>query len=149
MADEFHSHNNAALLSLLANGAQTNADFDFGKINKSYWEGLDQSFKNDFRDKLAAGLPKGPDGLPDYGQTAKILIEGGQFEPGLKAGELGIRTANPERRGSGCLSSCDGARTPTAAGIAALHWRESWSVTGTDSFLAQPIRNESCRISAQ
>lgn len=90
MADDFHSHNNAALLSLLANGAQTNADFDFGKINKSYWEGLDQNFKNNLRDKLAAGLPKGPDGLPDYGQTGKILIEGGQFEPGINAAKLGI-----------------------------------------------------------
>jgi hypothetical protein len=41
----------------LANSAQTNADFDLGKINKSYWEGQDQYAKNQLRDAFKDGVP--------------------------------------------------------------------------------------------
>jgi hypothetical protein len=39
----------ADITQLLANAADTKADFDFGKLNKSYWEGKDQFAKNDLR----------------------------------------------------------------------------------------------------
>jgi hypothetical protein len=37
----------ADITQLLANAADTKADFDFGKLNKSYWDGKDQFAKND------------------------------------------------------------------------------------------------------
>lgn len=92
MADDFHSHNNAALLSLLANGAQTNADFDFGKINKSYWEGLDQSAKNDLRDafKPTAANPNGVPMLPDGKSLDLPAIMKTLFQKGDIAGGVGL-----------------------------------------------------------
>jgi hypothetical protein len=95
MAEEF-SHGNA-LLQILANGAQTNADFaGIGTMPDSYFKGRDEKFKNDFRDKLAAGLPKTPDGQVDWKKTAGIFAEGGQFDPGIKAGELGLAQQKQE-----------------------------------------------------
>lgn len=81
----------SGLLQILANGAQTNADFaGIGTIPEAYYKGRDERFKNDFRDKLQAGLPKGPDGQVDWGKASELFAGGGQLEPSLKAGELGL-----------------------------------------------------------
>jgi hypothetical protein len=49
------------ITQLLANAADTKADFDFGKLNKSYWEGKDQFAKNELRDAFRDGVPLGPE----------------------------------------------------------------------------------------
>lgn len=73
----------ADLSALLANAAQTNADFDLGKINKSYWEGQDQYAKNQLREAFKDGVPVGPDGQPDYGAMAKVLFQKGDIAGGV------------------------------------------------------------------
>lgn len=77
--------------SLLAGAAQTNADFDLGKINRSYWEGRDQFAKNDLRDAFRGGVPLGPDGQPDFGAMAKVLFQKGGLSEGAAASNLGIQ----------------------------------------------------------
>lgn len=79
------------IAALLSNAAQTNADFDLGKINKSYWEGRDQFAKNDLRDAFRNGVPTGPDGQPDFGAMAKVLFQKGGLSEGTAASNLGIQ----------------------------------------------------------
>jgi hypothetical protein len=76
--------------SIIAGGAKTNADFDFGKINKSYWEGQDQYAKNQLRDAFKDGVPLGADGQPDFGAMAKVLFQKGGLSEGTAASNLDI-----------------------------------------------------------
>jgi hypothetical protein len=80
----------ADITQLLANAADTKADFDFGKLNKSYWEGKDQFAKNELRDAFREGVPLGPDGQPDFGAMAKTLFQKGGLEQGVAASNLDI-----------------------------------------------------------
>lgn len=73
----------ADLSSLLANAGQTNADFDLGKLNKSYWEGRDQFAKNDLRDAFKGGVPVDANGQPDFAAMAKVFFEKGDPGTGL------------------------------------------------------------------
>lgn len=77
--------------ALLANAASTNADFDLGKINRSYWEGKDQAAKNDLREAFKGGVPTTADGSPDFGAMAKILFQKGGLSEGTAASNLGIQ----------------------------------------------------------
>jgi hypothetical protein len=78
------------ITQLLANAADTKADFDFGKLNKSYWEGKDQFAKNELRDAFREGVPLGPDGQPDFAAMAKTLFQKGGLEQGVAASNLDI-----------------------------------------------------------
>jgi hypothetical protein len=80
----------ADITQLLANAADTKADFDFGKLNKSYWEGKDQFAKNELRDAFREGVPLGPDGQPDFAAMAKTLFQKGGLEQGVAASNLDI-----------------------------------------------------------
>jgi hypothetical protein len=80
----------ADIAQLLANAADTKADFDFGKLNKSYWEGQDQFAKNQLRDAFREGVPLGPDGQPDFAAMAKTLFQKGGLEQGVAASNLDI-----------------------------------------------------------
>jgi hypothetical protein len=80
----------ADIAQLLANAADTKADFDFGKLNKSYWEGKDQFAKNELRDAFREGVPLGPDGQPDFGAMAKTLFQKGGLNEGVAASNLDI-----------------------------------------------------------
>jgi hypothetical protein len=82
--------NTSSFASLLANAADTKADFDFGKINKSYWEGKDQFAKNELRDAFREGVPTGPDGQPDFAAMAKTLFQKGGLEQGVAAANLDV-----------------------------------------------------------
>lgn len=77
--------------SIIAGGAKTNADFDFGKINKSYWEGQDQYAKNQLRDAFKDGVPLGADGQPDFGAMAKTLFQKGGLNEGVAASNLDVQ----------------------------------------------------------
>jgi len=77
--------------ALLSNAATTNADFDLGKINRSYLEGKDQAAKNDLREAFKGGVPLGADGQPDFGAMAKILFQKGGLSEGTAASNLGIQ----------------------------------------------------------
>jgi hypothetical protein len=81
----------ADIAALLSNAASTNADFDLGKLNKSYWEGEDQRAKNDLRDAFKGGVPLTPDGQPDFAAMGKTLFQKGGFEQGATASNLGIQ----------------------------------------------------------
>jgi hypothetical protein len=88
---------------IIAGGAKTNADFDFGKINRAYWEGKDQAAKNDLREAFKGGVPTLPDGTPDFGSMAKTLFQKG----GLSEGTALIGAAiGPAERAK--LDSIDG-----------------------------------------
>lgn len=78
------------LASLIAGSAQTNADFDLGKINKSYWEGKDQAAKNDLRDAFKGGVPLTPDGQPDVQAMARTFFQKGGVDQGFAATKLGL-----------------------------------------------------------
>lgn len=70
----------ADLASLLANAGQTNTDFNaIPGIEQSYWEGVDQGFKNRQRNAFSNGLPTNPDGSPNYGEAAKRLYQVGDM----------------------------------------------------------------------
>ena len=79
---------------IIAGGAKTNADFDFSKINRNYWEGRDQAAKNDLRDAFKGGVPLTPDGQPDFGAMAKTLFQKGGLNEGTAAANLGIAQQN-------------------------------------------------------
>ncbi len=72
----------ADIASLLANAGQTNADFDLGKLNRSFWEGKDQTFKNDERELFKGGVPKNPDGSINYGAMRDALFQHGNVASG-------------------------------------------------------------------
>jgi hypothetical protein len=78
------------IAQLLANSADTKADFDFGKLNKSYWEGQDQFAKNEVRDAFRGGVPLDANGQPDWGTMAKVLIQKGGLNEGVSAENLDI-----------------------------------------------------------
>ncbi|MET4210528.1 hypothetical protein [Bradyrhizobium sp. LA2.1] len=80
----------SSFASLLANAADTKADFDFGKLNKSYWEGKDQFAKNELRDAFRDGLPLDANGQPDWGTMSKVLIQKGGLEQGVAAANLDV-----------------------------------------------------------
>jgi hypothetical protein len=76
---------------IIASGAKTNADFDFGKINRSYWEGLDQYAKNNLRDAFKDGVPTDASGNPDFAAMSKTLFQKGDLQQGIAAANLGIQ----------------------------------------------------------
>jgi hypothetical protein len=80
----------ADITQLLANAADTKADFDFGKLNKSYWDGKDQFAKNELRDAFREGVPLGPDGQPDFAAMSKTLFQKGGLDQGLAASNLDV-----------------------------------------------------------
>jgi hypothetical protein len=80
----------ADITQLLANAADTKADFDFGKLNKSYFEGRDQFAKNELRDAFRDGLPLDASGQPDWGAMSKVLIQKGGLDQGLAASNLDV-----------------------------------------------------------
>jgi hypothetical protein len=80
----------ADITQLLANAADTKADFDFGKLSKSYWDGKDQFAKNELRDAFREGVPLGPDGQPDFAAMAKTLFQKGGLEQGVAAANLDV-----------------------------------------------------------
>jgi hypothetical protein len=82
--------NTSSFASLLANAADTKADFDFGKLNKSYWEGKDQFAKNELRDAFREGVPLGPDGQPDFAAMSKTLFQKGGLDQGVAAANLDV-----------------------------------------------------------
>jgi len=65
------------LAALLANAAQTNADFDFGKLNKSYWEGLEQAYKQKQRSLFEGGAPTKDDGTIDWDKVSSRTLQAG------------------------------------------------------------------------
>jgi hypothetical protein len=89
--DTFRSQAGGGMAALLANAASTNADFDLGKLNKSYWEGLDQYAKNNVRDAFKNGVPTDASGNPDFSAMAKTLFEKGDLQNGVAASNLGIQ----------------------------------------------------------
>jgi hypothetical protein len=72
----------ASIDDIIAGGAKTNANFDFGSINRSYWEGRDQAAKNDLRDAFKNGVPLTADGTPDFAAMAKTLYQKGGINEG-------------------------------------------------------------------
>jgi hypothetical protein len=46
-----------SLAALLAGAAKTNANFNFEDLNKSYWQGLDEAYKQKERNLFAGGVP--------------------------------------------------------------------------------------------
>lgn len=80
----------ADISQLLANAADTKADFDLGKLNKSYWEGQDQFAKNQLRDAFKDGVPLGADGQPDFAAMAKTLFQKGGLDQGVAAANLDV-----------------------------------------------------------
>jgi hypothetical protein len=76
----------ASIDDIIAGGAKTNANFDFGSINKSYWEGQDQYAKNQLRDAFKPtsanpnGVPLLPDGSLDLPTMVKTLYQKGGIE---------------------------------------------------------------------
>lgn len=105
----------ADISALLANAAQTNADFDLGKINKSYWEGQDQAAKNNLRDTLR-NMPVGKNGELDYPAMVRALVQGGDVANGV--GFANLAANQQERRdyfNSLPPSTARGAITPDIA----------------------------------
>lgn len=83
----------ADISALLANSAVTNADFDIGKLNKSYWEGEDQSARIGLREAFKNGVPTLPDGSVDYGAMQRTLYQKGGLEQGNALSGISARAA--------------------------------------------------------
>jgi hypothetical protein len=81
----------ADIANLLANSAQTNADFDFGKINRSYWQGRDEGYKNEGRDLFKEGVPKNADGTINYGAMRDVLFKHGDVGQGTALDSLDLQ----------------------------------------------------------
>lgn len=91
----------ADIAQLLANAADTKADFDFGKLNKSYWEGRDQFAKNDLRDAFKDGVPM-KDGQVDVPAVMQTL-----FQKGDVAGGVGLIGASAGMQDRALLAGLD------------------------------------------
>ncbi len=81
----------ADITQLLANAAQTNADFDFGKLNRSYWEGENQRYERDKRDIFKNGVPLDGSGQPDFAAISKTFFQKGDIGSGLSAANLALQ----------------------------------------------------------
>jgi hypothetical protein len=79
----------ADISALLANAAQTNADFNFGKLNQAYYTAQDEAQKNALRDVFKAGIPM-KDGQPDFGTMAQKVFELGDITQGTALSNLDI-----------------------------------------------------------
>jgi hypothetical protein len=86
----------ADISQLLANSAQTNADFDFGKLNKSYWEGVNNRAGQDVREAFKNGVPIDATGQPDFSAMAKVLFQKGDMGQGIAAANLGLTQQNQQ-----------------------------------------------------
>jgi len=99
------------IAALLANAAQTNADFDFGKLNKSYYHGLEEAYKQKERELFKDGVPMKGDGSVDWDAVSSRTLQAGgvgalgnvtalqkvMAELGIKAGLQGLgRSAFPQ-----------------------------------------------------
>jgi hypothetical protein len=91
----------ADITQLLANAADTKADFDFGKLNKSYFEGRDQFAKNELRDAFKDGVPM-KDGQVDIQSVMKTL-----FQKGDIAGGVGLIGASAGMQDRALLAGLD------------------------------------------
>lgn len=76
---------------IIAGGAKTNADFNFGKINDAYWAGKDQQFKNDERELFKGGVPKNPDGSINYSAMRDALFQHGNVASGTALDNLDVQ----------------------------------------------------------
>lgn len=76
--------------ALLANAAQTNANFDLGQLNKSYFEGQNQQASQDLRNAFKGGVPLDASGQPDFNTMARTLFQKGALDQGLAATKMGI-----------------------------------------------------------
>ncbi len=76
---------------IIAGGAKTNADFNFGKINDAYWAGKDQQFKNDERELFKGGVPKNADGSINYGAMRDALYQHGNLASGTALDNLDVQ----------------------------------------------------------
>lgn len=99
----------ASIDEIIAGGAKTNADFDFGKINRSYWQGRDEFAKNDLRDAFKGGVPTLPDGSIDYGTMQRTLYQKGALDQGNALSGISARAGELE-----ALRSADGQPQPAA-----------------------------------
>jgi hypothetical protein len=97
---------------IIASGAKTNADFDFSKINKSYWEGQDQYAKNQLRDAFKGGVPTLPDGSLDISSVMKTLFQKGDIAGGV--GLAGAAAGAADRAELGRVDSPQAQATPAA-----------------------------------
>lgn len=80
--------------AIIAGGGKTSADFDLGKINRSYWQGRDENAKNDLRDAFKGGVPLTADGQPDFGAMSKVLMQKGAFDQGIATSNLDLQRQN-------------------------------------------------------
>jgi len=95
--------------AIIAGGAKTNADFDFGKINRAYWQGRDEYAKNDLRDAFKGGVPTLPDGSIDYATMQRTLYQKGALDQGNALSGISARAGELE-----ALRSADGQSQPNA-----------------------------------
>jgi hypothetical protein len=93
--------------AIIAGGAKTNADFDFGKINRSYWQGRDEFAKNDLRDAFKGGVPTLPDGSIDYATMQRTLYQKGALDQGNALSGISARAGELE-----ALRGADGQSQP-------------------------------------
>jgi plasmid stability protein len=98
------------LASLLANSGQTNADFNFGKINDAYRLNDEYQAKVRQRDQFKNGVPTDANGNIDYNAIQKSLIQNGDV---ANAASLIGATAGAQDRAS--LANIDAPQArPTA-----------------------------------
>lgn len=98
--------------AIIAGGAKTNADFDFGKINRSYWQGRDEYAKNELRDAFKGGVPTLPDGSIDYATMQRTLYQKGALDQGNALSGISARAGELE-----ALRGADGMSPPQAQPI--------------------------------
>lgn len=96
--------------ALIAGAAKTNADFDFGKINRAYYQGRDEYAKNDLRDAFRGGVPTLPDGSIDYATMQRILYQKGALDQGNALSGISARAGE-----LAALNGPDGPATATSA----------------------------------
>jgi hypothetical protein len=82
------------LAALLANAADTKADFNFGRLNKSYWEGLDEAYKRRTQDAFQQGVPRDANGDVNWPAVSATLLEKGGVgaaTPSIEGGKLTVQ----------------------------------------------------------
>lgn len=74
---------------IIAGGAKTNANFNFGSLLDAYYKGRDQAYQQEGRDLFANGVPQGPNG-DDYGAMARALFQHGDVNQGVALSNLDL-----------------------------------------------------------
>jgi hypothetical protein len=103
---------------IIAGGAGAGSRADFSKLSglfDNYYKARDETAKNDLRDAFKGGVPTTPDGQPDFGAMAKVLIQKGAVDQGIAASNVDIARQGLQQNREGANFVATGGNPPQTA----------------------------------